>query len=233
MRRIARLVFCLAALALPPAVSHAALQSLDDGNLSDVTGMGNGIAFDITMQINTDASGVPTGSAAQVTACQNGTAGGCPFRLALQLENRGGAWLVLKDFYGMLKFNGLNLDAWMNPTTNTAFYNKSRFANQPFAASLTCMSDVGTTNCNPAGMNSFMFSFSSASFSNIGLYANIGRMAVEFDNNVAGSCSSINDTTNCGYVLDNRGSFAGIVVSDTTQKMAQIKVGGQVRVYGF
>ena len=226
-------LWLLSAALLLPAACLADMQALDDGKLSGVTGTGNGIAFDIVMQINTDASGTPTGSAAQITACQNGTAGGCPFRMAAQFENRPGGWLVMKDFFGMIKFNSLNLDAYMNPTTNTAFYNKNRFANAPFGATQTCMSDVGSTACNPAGMNSFMFTFPSASFSNIGMYVNIGRMAVEFDNNVAGSCASINDTTNCGYVLDNRGSFAGIIMSDITQKMAQISVGGQVRVYGF
>lgn len=229
--RLAVCLFLSLFLCMSPVWADG-LESLDDNSLASVSGAGNGIAFDIVMQFNTDSGGTPLGNATQSSNCQGNTTG-CPFLLALQVENRAGSWLVLKDLYGLMKINNLNLDAYVNPTANTSYWNKNRYASAPFQASLSCISDIAS--CNPAGMASFMLSFNNAAvnYNNVQLYLNIGRMALEFDKNVAGACASVNDTTNCGYVQDNGGSFAGVLVSDVSQKPAQISVQGQVRVYGF
>lgn len=226
----------LAACSFLSVASAGEMQWLDDTSLSGITGGGTGMAFDIAMQLNTDSTGTPVGNATN-NCNTNGT--GCPFLLALQFENRAGSWLVLKNFYGLMQINNLDLDAYVNPTTNVNL-NKNRYITAPYQSTQTCISDI--SSCNPSGMGSFLLSFndSAVNYNNIRLYLNIGRMAVEFDKNVAGSCTSVNDTANCGYAQDAQGSFAGVLVADAsaavsplTVSPAQISVQGQVRVYGF
>jgi len=217
-----------AGLLLATSLARADMVEMDDDRMSSVTGTGNGISFEISMLFNTDSSGAPLSIFG--TGCATNAAP-CSAKVAVQFENNKGTWLVLKDFYGMLSIPDLQLDVYVNPVANTAYWNKSRFITAPFQGTQTCISDIAS--CNPAGMDSFAFSFPGAStnYSDIGLYLNIGRMAVEYDS--GGSvCSTVNSSS-CGYNQDTRGSFAGLVISDATQKMAQMSVMGQVRVYGF
>lgn len=231
----------------PARVCLADMAPLSDASLSDVSGGGNGIDFEIYDQINTDQAGAPL--AAFGTGCvgntdQQGGTSPCTASLALQFSGREGTWLLLKNYYGSISIPDLHLDAYVNPVTNTSYYNAGRFKN----SSAVCIGDIST--CNPAGMGSFSFSFpssSSISFSDMGLYLNIGRMAVEFDS-TSTSCPTVNSgtTTNCGYNQDAFGSFAGVIVSDTSTAsltscnssgicphQAQLSITGRVRVYGF
>jgi hypothetical protein len=232
---------CLLLSGLFSGVCHADLAPIDDDHLAAVTGTGNGIAFEIQTLINTDTTGAPlTGFGAGCSS--NDTRGltnlapqPCSAVLALQFSGRQGAWLVMKDYYGILSIPTLNLDAYLNPTTNTSYYNSNRFKND--AATPACISDMST--CNPAGMGSFAFTFPNSAqtdFTDIGIYLHIGRLAIEYDA-TATSCPTINSGTgtNCGYNQDAFGGFAGVIVSDTSaaRAQAQISVAGRVRVYGF
>lgn len=219
--------------------ASADLKSLDDSSLSAVTGTGNGVALSLAIQLNTDSTGAPLSSMGGTNCGNNNSVGSlngtCTAVMALQFENLGGSWLALKNVFGMMSVPTLQLDAYINPTTNTAFNNSYRFAYTPFeSGAIQCVPDI--SSCNPAGMGTFSFTFpsvASTNYSDIGLYLHIGGMAVEYDTGGA-VCSNINSTT-CGYNVANyaNGSFGGFIMSDATQNMAQISIQGRVRVYGF
>lgn len=222
-------------------LSRADMVSLDDQTLSHETG-GVGIALQLATYINMDPT---TGTVLTGTVGgSNFGSPGCtgtnnPCKLAIQFANRTGAisgtvgqWLVLKDYYGLISIPTLYLDAYTNPASATAFANKARFQNSagncPYVAS-----------CSPAGMQSFKLSFpTSGGYNDISMFLNIGRVAIQYDTTSA--CQTNVNDSNCGYNKDlgATNSFLGLQVGDissglTNIKPAQIKVDGQVRVYGF
>ncbi len=193
------------------ARAEKSIQSLDDNALAEVTGQ-EGVAVDLEMRLNTDATGAPLATLSNCAGTFN------PCRLALQLNNRNsgaGEWLVIKDMYGKLNIRDLFLDE-ADLASSSTYLDANRFRDK----NGVCL----IASCNPNGLPALALSFPGAvgTFeADINLYLNIGRVAVEYGAT--------------GYNADANGSFLGLRISDTRvgQLQAQADVDGKVRMYGF
>lgn len=193
------------------AAGEGGLEPVSDDTLSAVVA-GEGVGLLVEWRINADENSAPLASLSSCAGVGN------PCRLGLKFANRdggGGEWLVLKDFFGRLFIDGLNVDGSYNPAASTAYYDPTRFQNE----SGTCL----LAGCDPNGLPALMLSFTGAVNvfeADITLGLEIGRIAIEY----GGS----------GYQADANGSFAGVRVADAELgRQTQIDIDGKVRVYGF
>ncbi|MDF1780443.1 MAG: hypothetical protein P1U67_04025 [Alcanivoracaceae bacterium] len=207
--------FCVA-VALLTSVAHSGeLQALDEDALSGITGQ-SGIALDLELRINADATGAPLASLSNCTGVGN------PCVMGIQFNNRGsggGEWLMLKDYYGIMKINSLHLDGAYTPGAASPYTNHSRFYNQ---SGTDCLTSGTFPNCAENGQAVFAMSFagSPAIFEDdILWHLNVGRMAIEYGPT--------------GYDNDTNGSFLGLRVTDLNQTMARIDVDGTLTLSGF
>lgn len=224
-------VFLLGAMAICGPLQAGVLESLDDGALSDVTGR-EGIAVDMDLYLNSNpAAGASNGQPlASLGGCTGTTsANGC--RIALQFNNRlnaGGEWLVLKDVYGSMLIRNLFIDGAFSPLAASSYADSNRF----LSAAGVCLPNIATAaaSCASAVLNKPMLQMSFQSAQAVGgnyttfepdlqLHLNIGRMAVEYGAT--------------GYANDNRGSFMGILISDTQQLRARADIDGRIFLTGF
>ena len=189
-----------------------AMELLKDEQMANVTGQ-EGVALDLEFRVNADSDG---NALASVSNCQ-GLANPC--NLALQFANRdaaGGEWLVLKDMYGVLRFNDLQLDGSRLPALSSAFANPSRFEDQ----NGTCLL---SNDCTPNDSLALLLTFpETAGFNaDIEWRLNIGRAAVQFGPE--------------GFLPanDNGGSFLGLAIGDTVTDIARIDIDGGIQLYGF
>lgn len=213
---IQRLGLLLAVLTIVPAFS-ADLLPLNDQELSLVTGQ-EGIAVDLELRVNADSAGTPLTS---LGSCQ-GT--GNPCLMAVQFGNRtagGGEWLAIKDLYGVMRLNDLQLDGGRLPGEASEYTNLSRF----LANDGSCLLDssLSPVNCQPNDRLAAVFSFPEMSGFNADVewFLNVGRMSVQVGEE--------------GYwaANDDGASFVGIRIADMVNDVAEIDVGGQVYFYGF
>src|SRR5690606_28074905 len=89
------------------------MQALDEEALGNVTGQ-EGIALDLELRQNADADGNPLASLGNCSGVGN------PCLLGVQFNNRtdlGGEWLMIKDFYGVIRMNDLWLDGADTPAS--------------------------------------------------------------------------------------------------------------------
>lgn len=211
------LVMMLLAMLSAPLLASELL-ALDDSELSGVTGQ-EGIALDVELRINTDASGAPLASLNDCSGVGN------PCTLAVQFNNRlggGGEWLVLKDTYGLLRINNLWLDAGETPLLSSLYPNPRRFLNQDGSA---CLTGQGSApNCTANGLPALTMTFPGT----VGVFEtdvnwslNIGRMAVQYGAE--------------GFLPgnDNNRSFVGIRIDDRIYDNARIDIDGSVSLIGF
>lgn len=201
-----------------------ALESIPDNELSDVSAQ-QGVALDLEFRMNSDANSAPLAS---LGSCA-GTSAANKCKIAIHLNNRDsgavgdkGEWLVLKDIYGSLLIKNLYIDAASLPAAGSPYANDSRFLNQ---AGDVCLPDGGAAAGCAARIRgkpalSMSFPGLATTFeSDIQLHFNIGRAAIEYGAT--------------GYNNDLRGSFMGLLVSDTTQTRAKIDIDGKIQLYGF
>lgn len=203
-------------LALATAGAQAAgLNEMSDEELGGVVAM-KGVGLLLELRMNTDDKGVPLASLASCAGTNN------PCKQGINFANRaggGGEWIMLKDFYGRLFIDGLNVDGSFNPATNSSYNDANRFKN-----------DAGTcllAGCDPRNLPALQLSFagSPSVFENdvvIGL--EIGRVAIEYGAT--------------GFNNDANGGFLGLRVRDSvantaTNNATSIDIDGKVRVYGF
>mgnify|MGYP000005754084 FL=1 len=189
----------------------AGMTALEDTEMAAVTGR-EGIALDLELRINADSSGTPLASMAGCT----GTGNGCT--LALQFANRptgGGEWLVLKDFYGVIRLNDLRLDGSRLPASPSNFANPERFKDNDG----NCLVEL----CDPSGSLAAIFTYpdNSGFTADVELGMNIGRAAVQFGPE--------------GYLpsADTGASFLGVRIGDTQTNAARIDINGGLQLYGF
>ncbi|MGJ3255792.1 MAG: DUF6160 family protein [Alcanivorax sp.] len=208
---VKRLFFLVALLILMPGMVLG-MEKLEDSQMANVTGQ-EGVALDLEFRVNADSDG---NALASVDNCQ-GLANPC--NLALQFANRdatGGEWLVLKDMYGVLRFNDLQLDGSRLPALSSAFANPSRFEDQ----SGNCLLP---NDCTPNDSLALLLTFpETAGFNaDIEWRLNIGRAAVQFGPE--------------GFLPanDNGGSFLGLAIGDTVTDIARIDIDGGIQLYGF
>lgn len=209
------------------AVHGSPLESLADEDLSGVVAQ-QGVAVDLDFFLNSDpATGAPLASLGSCTGTTS--ANGC--RIGLQFNNRlngGGEWLALKDVYGSIQVRDLWIDGAFSQTTASPYANDSRFLD---GTGTVCLPSGGAAaGCAAQVLNDplLQLSFKSAEASgtsyvtfepDIQYHLNVGRMAVEYGAN--------------GYAADARGSFMGILVSDTQQLRAKIDIDGRIFMSGF
>ena len=171
--------------------------------------------------MNTDANSAPLASLGNCT----GTTAANKCKMAIHLNNRdsgGGEWLVLKDIYGSFIIKNLYIDAASLPAAASPYANDSRFLNQ---VGTVCLPDNGVAAGCAARLTSkpalsMSYPGSATTFeSDVQWHLNIGRAAIEYGAT--------------GYNNDLRGSFMGVLVSDTTQTRAKIDIDGKIQLYGF
>lgn len=207
---VALTLLCPLADAKDNAGGTQAMQPLAEDEMEAVNGQ-VGVALLLDLRINTDESGAPLTS---LSGC-SGT--GNPCRLAFKIANResgSGEWLVLKDFFGRIFVDNLNVDGSFNPADGTAYDNPDRFKDN----SGTCL----VAGCEPANLPALKLSFGGATTSvenDIRLGLNLGRVAVEYGST--------------GYAADANGGFLGLQVRSTTQNYTHIDIDGAMRVYGY
>lgn len=203
-------------LTTTPAFSSE-LPALDDQELSLVTGQ-EGIAIDLELRVNADSSGTPLSSLGNCEGTGN------PCLMAIQIGNRnagGGEWLSIKDLYGVMRINDLQLDGGRLPDETSDYPNLSRF----LATDGSCLLDgsLSPGDCQPNDRLAAVFSFPETSGFNADVewFLNVGRMSVQFGEE--------------GYwaANDDGASFVGIRIADMVNDVAEIDVGGRVYFYGF
>jgi len=189
-----------------------AMELLKDEQMANVTGQ-EGVALDLEFRVNADSDGNALDSVGNCQGLAN------PCNLALQFANRdavGGEWLVLKDMYGVLRFNDLQLDGSRLPALSSAFANPSRFEDQNGICLLP-------NDCTPNNSLALLLTFpETAGFNaDIEWRLNIGRAAVQFGPE--------------GFLPanDNGGSFLGLAIGDTVTDIARIDINGGIQLYGF
>lgn len=209
----------------------ASLQPIDDSDLSGVTGQ-EGIAVDVDFYLNSNqAAGASNGQPLTSLGSCSGTtsANGC--RIALQFNNRlngGGEWLVLKDTYGSILLRDFFIDGAFSAAVASPYADSSRFLSG--AGGCLPNSAVSAAACASAVLNKPMLQMSFKSGQAVGssyttfesdlqMHLNVGRMAVEYGAT--------------GYLSDARGSFMGVLVSDTQQLRARADIDGRVFLSGF
>lgn len=197
-----------------------ALESIPDNELSDVSAQ-QGVALDLEFRMNTDANSAPLASLGNCT----GTTAANKCKMAIHLNNRdsgGGEWLVLKDIYGSFIIKNLYIDAASLPAAASPYANDSRFLDQ---AGTVCLPDgLGASGCAARLQGKPTLSMQYPGLytvfeSDVQVHLNIGRAAIEYGAT--------------GYNNDLRGSFMGVLVSDTTQTRAKIDIDGKIQLYGF
>lgn len=191
-------------------VAWADMGELRDEEMAGVTGQ-QGVALLLELRMNADANGAPLASLSSCAGLNN------PCKLGIRLANRaggGGEWLMLKDFFGRLFIDGLNVDGSFNPAAYTAYRNDNRFKNEAG----TCL----LPGCDPRNLPALQLSFTGSPgvFENdITIGLEVGRMALEYGAT--------------GFNNDANGSFLGLRVRDTGGRTTTIDVDGKIRVYGF
>lgn len=188
-----------------------AMELLEDSQMAAVTGQ-EGVALDLEFRVNADSNGDALDSVDNCQGLEN------PCNLALQFANRdsaGGEWLVLKDMYGVLRFNDLQLDGSRLPNGPSAYANPSRFQDQ----SGTCL----IADCAPDDGLALLLTFPETPGFNADIEwrLNIGRAAVQF-----GAEGFLPEN-------DNGGSFLGLAIGDTQTDVARIDIDGGIQMYGF
>lgn len=209
------------------ALNASALEALQDGDLSGVSGQ-SGIAFGLEYGINTDATGAPLASLGN---CSN--AGASPCRFAWKIAQRnasGGEWTVFKDSYMSLKIPAVNLG--VKPTmgsvaSNTGYFDPARFQSETGACLLV-------TSCSTAGIDALpaMWLFYpavtvgysggvSTGYTSVSFGMTIGRMSMEYGAT--------------GYNLNAAtGSFLSAKIADNNNaNFAGIAFQGNALLYGF
>lgn len=191
-------------------IAWADMNELHDDEMASVAGQ-QGVALSLEHRMNADASGAPLASLSSCAGNNN------PCKLGVKFANRaggGGEWIMLKDFFGRLFIDGLNVDGSFNPAAYTAYRDDGRFKN-----------DAGTCllpGCDPRNLPALQLSFtgSPGAFENdITIGLEIGRMALEYGAT--------------GFDNDANGSFLGFRIRDTGGRTTTIDIDGKIRVYGF
>ena len=202
---------------LATSVLANGLVPVDDNELAGITGQ-EGIAIDLELRINADSSGTPLSSLNDCSGAGN------PCLLALQFGNRtagGGEWLAIKDLYGVMRLNDLQLDGTRLPSDSSDYANPSRFLSQDGVCLID--SNQAPGSCTPNGTLAAEFSFpETGGFnSDIEWFLNVGRMSVQFGEE--------------GYwaANDDGASFVGIRIADRVNDVATIDVGGSIQLFGF
>lgn len=213
-----------AILSIPAAVLCALAQAqtltpLSEDAMSRVAG-GEGIAMTLELGINASISGnsvTPIACPAQTADC----------RLALQFNDRSGIWVVIKNYYGLIRLKKVWIDAAVTPAT------PSLYAGNPYLVSggspVTALnSPVVQLSYDHSSLTNPLTSF----YDDASYYVSMGRISAEFDSPMPPAA-----VTTPGYLANaTPGSVIGLRVADGPNGVngaAQIRFDGKMQMYGF
>lgn len=192
------------------SASVSALESMAEAEMSTVTGQ-EGIALDLQFGVNMEPD---TNGDFVIAPGLGGCSGNVECRLALEFEGRPGKWLVIKDYFGYMEFNSLQLDAATLPGGSSPHADATPFQDEGGSCILA--------GCNPNGLPALQVGYPSVQPAghDFGMYLNMGRVAAEFGAT--------------GYLLDNAsGSVLGFRATDVAGGAATMDIDGQMYIYGF
>lgn len=219
-----------------PAMPTLGMVALDDGALSAIDGR-EGVAVDLELRVNADATGAPLASLGGCTGNNN------PCRIAFKFFNREsgstgnkGEWIVWKDYYGLTRINNLWIDAGQTPGTGSGKADArlasegNRFMSSSQDGSATCLLDAAKTaaTCHEAARNKPMLAlkFDNGNMGGLEMLLHLGRVSTEYGPE--------------GYNRDDRGTSLGLLIGDTgggstaaASGPARFKITGTVGLFGF
>lgn len=196
-----------------PCWPLSAMEAVEDGELAEITGM-EGVQLTLRLRNNVDANGDPIGCSGNLNNC----------RMGLEFSGREGIWLMLKDYYGVVEINDVRLEGSVLPSTNTPYFDVSRFLDSEDGECLIF-------ECNPAGTQAVRVTYpegkAPGEYSDLTVLINIGRTALEYDDAL---------TSTPGYMRDAAtGSVLGFRMADSRALNApsQSRFDGAAYVFGF
>lgn len=237
--------FLLSLCCLCPALGLAGMQSLSDADMGDVLGQ-DGLAINLEFRINAKADGDPVESSECPTVA--GLTGGASCRLAINLADRDGIWIVMKSYRGIIKLTNIRLDASVfggstihrDITTYMGGYDPN---NKP-AIRLTSGNWANTLGANcelaPASVSCNTY-LNTASYTDATVALSIERLTAEFDaggqpgyllDAVPGAPLALRLAHGIGLVPDPDNP-PDVKVGPYTNAPAQIRLDGRLQVHGF
>lgn len=200
----------------PLPANTSPLQPLTEAEMGDISGQ-NAIEISLTLHNNIQVKDNLHEGLAHCYSVGSYN----PCRLALEFAGHEGYWLVMKEFYGYLQLDGIQLEARTLPTANTAYHDEDRFRR----IDGQCMVE----NCDPGGLASIEMSYPAnkgpGQYLDMQTFMNIGRMSVEQD-----------ESGVPGYLLENQSGVANAFrISDSSGPNAnhQVRFDGRTLIYGF
>lgn len=185
---------------------------MSDDEMAQVSG--GSVVMELNLRNNVDSNAQPVGC----TPVLN-TPNKC--RFGLEFADRGGYWLMLKEYFGTFHINDIRLDVGFLPTANTAYYSPARFMDVAGSCIIAA--------CNPAGMPSLQLSYPAADVQNVyndfTALLNVGRTWIETD---SGPVSGFDRDTSLNSVFSARMSD-----SSALNAPARMRFLGTANVYGF
>jgi len=211
-----------------PRAETAAMQALDEDEMSGVTGM-QGVVLEFKLRNNVNAAFTPIGCTVAV-----GTPFGTPnpCRMGLEFAARNGVWLMLKEFYGTLHLKDIRMDAGFMPAANTAYYNVARFRD---VLGADLIAGANPTN-DPAILMTYPDADAQGTYDDMLSFLNIGRAWLEFDCNPAGAGATLCNPATSGYNRDTTlDSALSIRMADSgaLNAPAKMRFWGTAYVFGF
>lgn len=187
------------------------MQPLDDESMADISGR-SGIQLTLRLRNNVSEVGTPIGCSGTPNPC----------RLGLEFADRGGIWLMLKDYYGSFSINDIRLEGTTLPAIYSGYQDGSRFLANDQS---TCL----IAGCDPRGQQALNIFYpgnkAPGVYNDLTFFVNVGRVALEFD-----------DGATSGYLRDAAtGSVLGFRAADSSALNApnRARIEGNAYVYGF
>lgn len=216
-------------LCLPlPALAMTPGEELADEQLAQLVGR-EGIAMDLELRINADSNGNALASLASCSGNLN------PCRIGLEFQGRAGNWLMLKDYFGIMKINELLLNGYYTAVAGPpVYFDALRFASTP--AGGDCLITGVAAPCvasNLWNLPAASFSFPTAGkpavfYNDATLKLNIGRVAAEYNDPFPSGATTL------GYNRDAAtGTVLGLRVQNTAGNAAGMRLDGRMLMYGF
>lgn len=202
------------------ALSQNSMEALSEAGLSDIHAR-DGVALEVEFRANADANGQPLASVDFCSGQNN------PCRLGLEFEGREGQWMVLKDYYYVLRYDNILLDAGATPNSDSPYRDLTRFEDGAGLPLLLDPNDV------PALQVSFP-AIAEGQYSHAYVALRIGRLAAEYDSNLGAGVPCELPACTPGYMRDeNPGSVLGFAIGNSAGGLAGIRMDGVMRAFGF
>lgn len=198
------------------------LKPLNDTALSQVTGR-EGIRLNMEFLVN--ASLDSNGDLVPEVCPDTGVSAAADCRFGIQFNSVDNAWLVVKDYYGMFRFNGFRLDGTRTQTTASGLCDTD--CQQRFGVGF----DPDDRPAILLGYDHAAIGIDDVFYDDADIYLHAGKVVAEFDQLSGGSVLEE------GFLRDNTpGAAIGLLVADGPNGSAgpaMMRFDGNVMVYGY